>query len=99
VLRDGLMPGQEIILGFRPEAVTDAAGADRTSTMADLVEGTVELVEPAGSDTYVITSAGGKEITARLRGDADARPGQRIAFAFDFAKAVLFDPKSGDRLG
>ena len=66
--------------------------------MVDLVEGVVQLVEPAGSDTFVITSAGGKEITARMRGDADAKPGQRVAFAFDLAKAVLFDPKSGNRL-
>jgi multiple sugar transport system ATP-binding protein len=61
-------------------------------------EAVVELVEPAGSDAYVITSAGGKEIIARMRGDADAQAAQRIAFAFDLAKAVLFDPKNGNRL-
>jgi ABC-type sugar transport system ATPase subunit len=61
-------------------------------------EGVVELVEPAGSDAYVIISAGGKKIIAPMRGDADAQAGQRIAFAFNLAKAMLFDPKNGNRL-
>jgi multiple sugar transport system ATP-binding protein len=90
--------GQEAILGIRPEAITDPAGADRASPCVELVEALVEVVEPAGSDTYVVTRSGGKEIIARMRADADVRPGARIPFAFDLAKAVLFDPASGKRL-
>ena len=33
-----------------------------------------------------------------MRSDADVRPGQRIPFAFDLARAVLFDPSSKLRL-
>ena len=93
-----LMPGQEVILGIRPEAITDPAGADRASVAVDIIEAVVDVVEPAGSDTYVVTRAGGKEIVARMRADADVKPGTRIPFAFDLAKAVLFAPESGDRI-
>jgi multiple sugar transport system ATP-binding protein len=93
-----LAPGQEVILGIRPEAITDPVGADRASAVVDIVDALVEVVEPAGSDTYVVTRAGGKEVIARMRADADIRPGARIPFAFDLAKAVLFDPASGMRI-
>ena len=31
----------------------------------------IEVVEPAGSDTFAVTHLGGKEVVARLRADAD----------------------------
>lgn len=90
--------GQQVILGIRPESITDPAGADRASAAIDVVEARVEVVEPAGSDTYVVTRAGGKELIARMRADAEVRHGTRARFAFDLAKAVLFDPASGLRI-
>src|SRR5579864_5889462 len=83
VIQSALSPGRQVILGIRPEAITDPAGADRNSTIVDVIEALVEVVEPAGSDTYVVTRAGGKEVIARMRADADVRPGTRIPFAFD----------------
>ncbi len=93
-----LTPGQEVILGIRPEAITDPDGADRSSPMIETIEAAVEVVEPAGSDTYVVTQASGKEVIARMRSNAAVQPGQRVSFAFDLAKAVLFDPASELRL-
>ena len=99
VVTTRLEPGSEVILGIRPEAITDPNGADRASVMVETVEARVEVVEPAGSDTYVVTHAAGKEVIARMRSDADVRPGQRIPFAFDLARAVVFDPVSKLRVG
>jgi multiple sugar transport system ATP-binding protein len=98
VVETALAPGREVIVGIRPEAITDPDGADRHSALVQVVEARVEVVEPAGSDTYVVTHAAGKELIARMRSDADVRPGQRIPFAFDLAKALLFDPETGTRL-
>ena len=92
-----LQPGQEVIVGIRPEAITDPDGADRGSALVERVEALVDVVEPAGADTYVVTRAGGKELMARMRSDADVRPGSRIPFAFDLARALVFDPASGRR--
>jgi multiple sugar transport system ATP-binding protein len=93
-----LEAGREVILGIRPEAITDLDGADRNSKAVETVDGRVELVEPAGSDTFVITHLAGKEVTARMRADAVVRPGDSVPFAFNLEKAVLFDPASQIRL-
>jgi multiple sugar transport system ATP-binding protein len=93
-----LETGQAVIFGIRPEAISDKEGADRNSKSIVAIEGRVEIVEPAGSDTFVITRLGGKEVTARMRADAVVKPGDTVPFAFNLEKAVLFDPKTQVRL-
>ena len=93
-----LSAGQDVILGIRPEAITDKDGADRNSKAIEMISGRVELVEPAGSDTFVITHLADKAVTARMRADAAVKPGETVPFAFNLEKAVLFDPKTEIRL-
>ena len=92
------LDGRKVILGIRPEAITDRDGADRNATAVEVVESLVEVVEPAGSDTFVVTHIAGKEVTARMRADTDVKAGSRQPFAFNLDKAVLFDPGTGLRL-
>ena len=98
IVSSHLVANQNVILGIRPEAVTDKDGADRNSKAVALLEGRVELVEPAGSDTFVITHLAGKEVTARMRADVVVRPGETVPFAFNLDKAVLFNPETQKRL-
>ncbi|MGJ4856987.1 ABC transporter ATP-binding protein [Labrys sp. KB_33_2] len=93
-----LEDGRELIFGIRPEAITDHDGADRNSKAIEMVNAVVDVVEPAGADTFVVTHLGGKEVTARMRSDAMVAPGQELPFAFNLDKAVVFDPASGKRL-
>jgi multiple sugar transport system ATP-binding protein len=90
--------GAKVILGIRPEAVTDLDGVDRNAKSVVKFEAPVEIVEPAGSDTYVVTHAAGKELTARMRADSAVRVGENHAFAFNLDKAVLFDPATSRRI-
>ncbi len=90
--------GTPVVLGIRPEAITDRDGADRLSRSITMVDVLVDVVEPSGADTFVVTRIAGKEVTARLRADFDVRPGQTVPLAFNLDKAVLFDAKSGVRL-
>ncbi|MBV2183582.1 MAG: ABC transporter ATP-binding protein [Rhizobium sp.] len=90
--------GREVVFGIRPEALTDPDGSDRNART--LVEGEclIEVVEPAGSDTFAVTKLGGKEVVARLRADSPIVAGQNAKLAFNLDKAVFFDPKTQSRI-
>lgn len=93
---------REVILGVRPEHVTDAASARRAET-ADGYNPTevtcaVELTEPTGPDTLVFARFNGERITCRTHPRAAAMPGERMTLAFDLSRAVLFDPGTEQRL-
>jgi multiple sugar transport system ATP-binding protein len=90
--------GEEIIFGIRPEALTDADSADRNARQLSEGDCLIEVVEPAGSDTFAVTRLGGKEIIARLRADANVRPGQTAKLVFNLDKAVFFDKTTGTRI-
>src|SRR5690606_40862801 len=89
---------REVLLGLRPEAITDPAAAAHGNQGTVSADCLVEVVEPAGSDTFVVTRLGGIEVIARMHADAVLRPGEMAPFAFAMSKAVLFDPQSGARL-
>ena len=90
--------GKEVIFGIRPEALTDRDGADRNARNIAESECLIEVVEPAGSDTFAVTRLGQKHVTARLRADANVAAGKRAKLAFNLDKAVFFDPASGLRI-
>ncbi len=92
------MDGREIVLGIRPEAITDRDGADRNSNAIHIVEAPVEITEPAGSDTFVVTELGGRDVTGRFRADVQVKPGDRFPFAINMEKAVAFDPATEKRV-
>jgi multiple sugar transport system ATP-binding protein len=87
---------RNVTLGIRPEAIALAgSGVPVEGAVNDCH---VEVIEPAGADTFVILTAGGKEIMARLPADARVQPGATVPFAFDMAKAVFFDPTTTMRI-
>ncbi|MCX5497693.1 ABC transporter ATP-binding protein [Kaistia dalseonensis] len=90
--------GQTVLFGIRPEAITDHDGADRNARTLVDVDCHVDVVEPAGSDTFVVTSLGGKHVIARMRSDAAVKSGGRAPFSFNMDKAVFFDPKTEKRV-
>jgi multiple sugar transport system ATP-binding protein len=92
------MSGGPVIFGIRPEDITDPDGVDRQVQHVETVACEVEVVEPTGSDTFVVTRIGGKEVTARMRAGASAVVGETREFAFAMDHAHYFDPDSGQRV-
>ena len=90
--------GRQIVFGIRPEALTDPDGADRNAQTLAESDCLIEVVEPAGSDTFAVIKLGGKEVVARLRADARIQAGQNARLAFNLDKAVFFDPQSQVRI-
>jgi multiple sugar transport system ATP-binding protein len=87
--------GREVILGIRPEHITDA---DSARAGATAVACTVEMIEPTGPDTLVFAWFNGVRLTCRTHPRAAVAPGVRISLAFDLSKAVFFDPATEQRL-
>jgi len=90
--------GRDILLGIRPETITDPDSADRKSSNIVPLKNRVGVTEPAGSDTFVTMTLGGKDAIARMRADADVRTGQMFEFAVNMDKAVAFDPETEERI-
>ena len=87
-----------VVLGIRPEAITDPEGVDRNARNTQALRNMVSVTEPAGSDTFVETELSGKPCIARMRADVDVHPGQSFDFTVNMDKAVVFDPETEDRI-
>ncbi|MGB2163575.1 MAG: TOBE domain-containing protein, partial [Candidatus Puniceispirillaceae bacterium] len=85
-----------VVLGLRPEDIGDAAL--RKGNKLQISNCQVDVVEPAGADTYVLMALGGVEVTARLQAETAAQPGADMEFTFNMAKASYFDADTGERL-
>ncbi len=90
--------GRDILLGIRPETITDEDAADRKSNNIAQLQNRIVVTEPAGSDTFVTMTLGGRDVIARMRSDADVRPGADFTFAVNMEKAVAFDPETENRI-
>jgi multiple sugar transport system ATP-binding protein len=90
--------GKEIMLGIRPEAITDIDGADRKSQNIQRFSNIVTVTEPAGSDTFVTITVSGRDVVARMRADASVAARDSFEFAVNMDKAVAFDPKTEARI-
>ncbi|MBU3029131.1 ABC transporter ATP-binding protein [Paracoccus marinaquae] len=90
----------EIVLGVRPEDIHEATGQAHLPGHAPEAGGEVliDVVEPAGADTFAVTHLGGTPVTARLRAESAVRPKQMFPLAFDLSKVSYFSPQDGLRL-
>ncbi len=82
--------GTSVLLGLRPEHMTDAG---RTQSDAARIKVPVDLAEPTGADTLVFTTLGGVRCVCRLHPSA-AFGRDQVELAIDVGAAVLFDPVS-----
>ena len=87
---------EDVILGLRPEDIAEAGY--RAGDNVQIADCLIDMVEPAGADTYVVSHLGGKQVTARLHAETDAAPGQMLGLAFDLGKVSYFAPQTGERL-
>lgn len=87
---------EDVIIGVRPEDIAEPDA--RAGQGSQQTECLIDIVEPAGADTFVVMQLGGKQVTARLHAETSAQPGQTQQLAFDLAKVSYFAPDTGQRL-
>ena len=86
-----------VVLGIRPEDMTDVSGEPIEGTQS--FSCVVTAVEPTGSDLFIVTKLGGVDVMARLRADTVVNVGDTIEIGFDISKTSYFDPDTGLRIG
>ena len=91
--------GREVILGIRPEQITDSATGQRADSTVYSRTCKVEMVEPTGPDTLVLIRVNGEVVCCRVRPEQACAEGDSMDLLFNVSKAVLFDPKTEKRIG
>ena len=91
--------GKTLILGVRPEQISDAGTVQRTAHNVYARKFRIELVEPTGPDTLLFVRINGETVCCRVRPEQACAAGASMELAFDLSKAVFFNPDSGKRIG
>jgi multiple sugar transport system ATP-binding protein len=91
--------GKEVILGLRPERITDARSAHNVEdAQLQPIEVKIDVIEPTGPDTLVFAQVNGKRVVSRVHPASNPQPLTNMTLLFDVSKAVLFDPANEDRI-
>jgi multiple sugar transport system ATP-binding protein len=85
--------GRKLLLGLRPEHVTEPGGAEHPSVQA--FETVLEVTEPMGMETLVYFPMAGTQVCGRVDPGAGAMPNKRMTLVADMRHMHLIDEESG----
>jgi len=87
---------EDLLLGIRPENITETSLKNKQN--CHMIRSKVDIIEPAVSDTFVVTKIGNTEVTARFNSETQVSIGSEIDFVLDLGKISYFDKLSGQRI-
>ncbi len=90
--------GKELILGIRPEQITDSGSAQSAENNTLTRSCKIDLVEPTGPDTLVFTTLNDSVVCCRVHPEQACAGGSTMELAFNLSKVVFFDPNSEKRI-
>jgi len=82
--------GRDLILGLRPEHITEERTHSEEGWHPFTV--TIDVVEPMGMETLVLFTVNQDEINARCHPNAAGRPGEQMRLMVDIRNMHLIDP-------
>ncbi|MFC1877385.1 ABC transporter ATP-binding protein [Thermodesulfobacteriota bacterium] len=83
---------RDVILGLRPEQISDGFPHQAENHQIHRIESKVEVIEPTGPDTLVFVRINEKKVTCRVHPNAAKRPGETMKLMLDMSSAIFFDP-------
>ena len=89
-LKDGGYVGKTVVMGIRPEDVTDDATAFPEST----VEAKINVYELLGAEVFLYFDVEGFNMTARVDPHTTSRTGDTVKFGLDMTKVHVFDKET-----
>ncbi len=90
---------KSVILGLRPEAITDPGSAEQGSQQLHERQCLIEVTEPTGADVFVHISLNNVEAVGRMRANCGSTAGESSSVVFNMQNACLFDADSGELIG
>ena len=90
--------GKEVILGIRPEQITDKSPWSTGNPHVLSQSAKVEVVQPTGPDTLVLIHLNDTPVNCRVHPEAAPHPGEQVTLMFDVSKLVFFDPQTEKRI-
>jgi multiple sugar transport system ATP-binding protein len=85
--------GKELILGLRPEHITEPRRSDRDPSGE--FAAALDVVEPMGMETMVYFTVDGQEVCARVDPGSAMGPGEQMPLYANMNHMHLIDPQSG----
>jgi multiple sugar transport system ATP-binding protein len=89
----GRLSGRDVVVGIRPEDLRLAS--DAPPSYSTLLPGVVDVVEPLGSETYVVITIAGQTVTARFPPRVSVTSGDAVDVALTPSHLHVFDAQSG----
>jgi multiple sugar transport system ATP-binding protein len=87
--------GRSVILGIRPQHIFDA-DTKKPFAGGELIEATIEIVEPVGTEVIIYGNCGPAQLTACLTPKTLAAPHRKWKFLIDMNQVHLFDKSTGE---
>jgi multiple sugar transport system ATP-binding protein len=89
--------GKDITFGIRPEDIYDKMYAVAPKDEYT-VKGSVDVVEPLGSETLIHANIHGDDIVAKVDPKSRAAAGNKMDLVFDMSMMHLFDPETEENV-
>lgn len=87
--------GKNIILGIRPEQITQQ-GEDKPDSA--MISCPVEIIEPTGPDTLITVRINGVKTVCRIHPTAECNMNELMPLLLDMSKIVFFDAETQERI-
>jgi len=91
-LIDGGYNGKSVVMGIRPENITD--DPEVIAKSACTFDATIRVYELLGAEVFLYFEIGETNVTARVNPKTTARPGTSVKFAIDLDKVHVFDKET-----
>ncbi len=88
-LIDGGYNGKTVVMGIRPEHLTD--DEEVLAKSSAVISAKIEVYELLGAEVYLYFTINGSNMTARVNPRTTARTGDTVKFALDVDKIHVFD--------